>query len=323
MSPADELLDRTVRHQVGLLRYSNATVQKAVTLLARVEADVLAQLRSLDPQSYTFSRLETQLASVRQVQRQGYDQLAGLVSAEMDDLAAYEATFTARQAGQVLGATFDVPSRESIITAVNSRPFQGRFLREWMRGLDEDAGRRIRDAVRMGFVEGEGTRSIMQRVRGTRAAGYNDGILAINRRSAERVIRTAVNHTASRARNEVFNSNDLVSGVQWTSVLDSRTSIVCAGRDGKVYPKGSGPRPPAHPNCRSQITAVLDGFPPPERVTYEQWLRRQPTEVQNDVLGTARARAWRRGDVPLDRFVSKRGDTLTLQELAAKEGISL
>lgn len=320
---ADELLDRTVRHQVGLLRYSNATVSKILALLQRTESNILAQIREIEPESYTAGRLERQLAAIRETMRQGYDQLAGQVSADMDDLAAYEATFTARQMQQALGGAFDIPSRETIAAAVNSRPFQGRFLREWMAGLDEDAARRVRDAIRMGFVEGQSLRTMMQAIRGTSAAGYKDGILQINRRAAERVIRTAINHTASRAREEVYRSNSLVSGVQWTSVLDSRTSVICASRDGKVYPLDSGPRPPAHPNCRSQVTAVIRGMEPPERVTYEQWLRRQPTEVQNDVLGVTRARLWRKGEIPLDKFTTRAGDTLTLEELAKREGIQL
>jgi len=323
MSKADDLLDATVRHQIGILRLSNATSAKMLALLARVEADVLAQLRALDMDGITARRLDRQLEAVRLLYRQEYDRLNGILQADLDDLADYEAGFAARQLRATVGGAFDRPTRAVVVAAVNARPFQGRFLSEWMAGLGEDNGRRVRDAMRIGFVEGESLQQLIARIRGTRANGYRDGILEINRRAAERIVRTSINHTAARAREEAFRSSPLISAVQWVSVLDSRTSVVCAGRDGETYQIDSGPRPPAHFNCRSQITAVLDGFPPAERVTYEQWLKRQPTSVQNEVLGPSRAELWRNGDVPLDRFVDRKGEMWTLDELRRREKVDI
>lgn len=54
----------------------------------------------------------------------------------------------------------------------------------------------------------------------------------------------------------------------------------------------------------------------PARVNYEQFLRRQSREFQNEVLGVTKARLFRRGGLTLDRFVDRRGDELTLQQLA-------
>lgn len=53
----------------------------------------------------------------------------------------------------------------------------------------------------------------------------------------------------------------------------------------------------------------------PAKVTYEQWLRRQSTEFQNEVLGPTRASMWRQGAVPLDRFVDASGKKLSLEAL--------
>jgi SPP1 gp7 family putative phage head morphogenesis protein len=324
MTAANDLRDQTVSHQIGLLRLSNATVAKMLALLARTEADIVRQLRLVDPDSVIGRRLDAQIATVSRMYREAYDELTGTLVSDLADLAEYEAQYTARQLTRAVGTSFNVPTRSVVVAAANSRPFQGRFLREWMAGIGEDQGRRVRDAVRIGFVEGESLAQIVARVRGTRVAGFKDGILEIGRRSTERIVRTAITHTATRAREAAFASNgDLVRGVQWTSVLDGRTSLVCAARDGKEYPINEGPRPPAHPNCRSQITAVLDGLPPPDRTTYEEWLRRQSTEFQNEVLGPARARAWRSGEVPLGGFVDRKGQAWSLDELRRREGLDI
>ena len=54
-------------------------------------------------------------------------------------------------------------------------------------------------------------------------------------------------------------------------------------------------------------------------MTYSQFLRKQSVEFQEDVLGKTKARLFRLGKVNLRRFTDRRGDTLTLKELASRE----
>ena len=62
-------------------------------------------------------------------------------------------------------------------------------------------------------------------------------------------------HAANTSKEEVFKANP-IKQVEWISVLDGSTTDYCRGQDGKLYDVGSGPRPPAHYNCRS-ITRPL------------------------------------------------------------------
>lgn len=55
-------------------------------------------------------------------------------------------------------------------------------------------------------------------------------------------------------------------------------------------------------------------------ITYEQWLRRQPAGFQDDVLGVTKGKLFRRGKLPLDKFVDKQtGREFTIKELRKKE----
>jgi hypothetical protein len=54
-------------------------------------------------------------------------------------------------------------------------------------------------------------------------------------------------------------------------------------------------------------------------VTYQDWLKRQPKEVQDDILGVSKAQLFRKGDLPLDRFVDRAGHEYTLDELRQRE----
>lgn len=53
----------------------------------------------------------------------------------------------------------------------------------------------------------------------------------------------------------------------------------------------------------------------PARTTYQEWLKGQPAEIQDDILGPTRGKLFRDGGLTLDRFVSRQGDELTLDEL--------
>jgi SPP1 gp7 family putative phage head morphogenesis protein len=211
-------------------------------------------------------------------------------------------------------------------------------MREWLADLDKATYARVRDSIRIGYTEGRTTQQIIRDLRGTAKLGFKDGIFEINRRHAETVVRTAISHTANTSRNALYSANtDVIAEVQWVSTLDGRTSAICQARDGKTWPVDSGPRPPAHPNCRSSMTPVVKswrglnqtGLDAETRasmdgqvaanLTYGGWLKRQPASVQNDILGKTKGKLFRRGGVPVDRFVDYQGHEYTLKELRKRE----
>ena len=57
----------------------------------------------------------------------------------------------------------------------------------------------------------------------------------------------------------------------------------------------------------------------PGKVTYSEFLSRQTVQFQNDVLGITKATLFRKGGLPLDKFVNRQGKELTLNQLARTE----
>ena len=57
----------------------------------------------------------------------------------------------------------------------------------------------------------------------------------------------------------------------------------------------------------------------PARTTYQDWLKRQSAEFQDDVLGKARGKLFREGGLTLDTFVDRRGVAYTLSELTRRD----
>lgn len=79
----------------------------------------------------------------------------------------------------------------------------------------------------------------------------------------ETAIRTSSFDAINEARFSFFQSDELegfVEAMEYSAILDSRTTAICSELDGKVYPKNAeewnGYRPPNHFNCRSLLIPV-------------------------------------------------------------------
>jgi hypothetical protein len=359
----EQLRDADIGHQVDLQRYGNDVVRRIIALLNRVDPDLVAQitaaLEQLPPESFTVERLEQVLYSVRSLNAQAYQQVGAELTDELRKLTDYEAGYQFKLFRTVIPAQIvaqvDVAmvGIEQVYSAAMARPFQGRLLKEWAGTIEANRMTRIRDAIRIGYVENQTVSQIVQRIRGTRAKNYEDGIIQIDRRDAEAVARTAISHTAAFTRDRFLKANgDLIRAVVWTSTLDSRTSEGCRIRDGKEYTPDDAHKPIGHKipwlagpgalhwNCRSTSVPVtkswkelggadIESFSPstrasmdgqvPAETTYAAWLKKQSAGRQDDILGPMRGKLLRDGDLTLDRFYSDKGKYLSLDEMRQRD----
>ena len=152
-------------------------------------------------------------------------------------------------------------------------------------------------------------------------------------------VSTGVQHASSLSRFAVIADKFIAigAGYEWVSVIDGKTSAQCRALDGRRFDYGKGPLPPIHPNCRSHTvpffknkTAFLRGLlrragdgAIAAGETYYTWLQRQPKKFQIDVLGVARARAFRSGKISAKEFarlqLDKNFRPITLEELRTKK----
>lgn len=391
MTAQQDLLDATIRHQIGIRNFTSGEVRRVLTLLESVDRDLTRKLRERlagieRPVDFTSDAWRALLADVRQLRAVGMQRLRQQLTPTLTELAKVEADFEGRiaQASIPVELQFAAVDARQLRALVFQKPFEGRLLRQWYQSLAAADQRRLETALQLGIAQGESIQQITRRVAGTRARGFTDGALATTRRNAEAVVRTAVNHVSNSAREAFWLENpEFVSGMMWVSTLDGRTTPVCQARDGKVGPIGGKPlpddlpaarrlvpanaRPPAHVACRSLMVAVLDGVgivgrrpvvtdtrtrqrreidfraearrtgrpireirrewavqnvgTVPAKTTYDEFLRRQTTSFQDEVLGPTRGRLFRAGET-VDQFVDRAGNELTLDELAKTDPAS-
>ena len=338
MTLNERLQDEAIERAIYLQQYGNGLTDEVLALLREMENSIERKLRNTRGE-LTRRLLEAKLIDVRRIIAGGNKKLERLLLKRLRELTRIEGYWAAgslKVSLAELGATAIAvgvarPDIQALEAAINSRPFQGKLLKEWVKEFSEVQARSLRNAVRIGFAEGESIDQIVRRVVGTSRRGYRDGVFGAQRRSIEAIIRTAINHVATYARQEVYTQQaDLLKGVQWSSTLDGRTSAVCRARDGKVYPPKEGPRPPAHINCRSTIVPIAKGatalgLPPaarssidgyvPADLNYGDWLKGKPRDFVARVLGEKRAKLFLKGELPIDRFVNPRGRSYTLTEL--------
>lgn len=347
MATANEkLLDDAIEQALLRQGLSNSVARRIVNLLNKADVDLMAKitkaLEKLPPESFKVSRLESILKSVREINDAVYQQMLEETEKELKQIALFEVEHnTAAITSQIPAVVkFNTVSYSQVYAAAMSQPFQGRLLKDWFLTLSQSQMKSITDAISIGYVENETISQIVQRIIGTRALNYNDGVLQIKKRNAETIVRTAISHVSNYSRNQLYSENQsLIKGIKWVSTLDSRTSPICQARDGKIYPVDKVPAIPAHFNCRSSTVPVLKSWRElgidideasqstrasldgqvPDDMTYQDWLSKKPASFQDEVLGKTKGKLFRDGNLPLDRFVNRQGYEYTIEQLRARD----
>lgn len=280
-----EYLDAVLRHQIGLRRYTAGEVRRILRLIEKADQDLSAKIRKKladlagKPLDLTSKRLQKLLMDIKAAREALMKELRTDMRAALRDLSRAEAEFEAKVTQHTIPVAIDyaaVPAA-TLDAVINTKPFAGganaaRTLAQWFDGLRTTDQSRLIEAIQLGLTQGETVDQIMRRIAGTKAKQFTDGALAMTRRNAEAVARTAINHVSNAAREAFLQENeDIILGYQWVSTLDGRTSAICRARDGCVAAVGDkklpagvrrldppSARPPAHPNCRSTMVAVFD-----------------------------------------------------------------
>jgi SPP1 gp7 family putative phage head morphogenesis protein len=88
----------------------------------------------------------------------------------------------------------------------------------------------------------------------------------------ERYARTKHTEVMNRGRRDYFDSTGVITGYQFSAIMDSVTSEICAALDGKFFKNDElAPTPPLHFNCRSALVPITmyEQFTPTESIEIE------------------------------------------------------
>lgn len=168
-------------------------------------------------------------------------------------------------------------SPEYIAGIVQSKPWDGRLLKDHIANISQRRRAKLIQAVNVGIATGQTADQITRRILGASIGKRTPegrlirkgGVLDLARNEVDSLVKTYIAHVNGDINNKLLDDNaDLISKVMWISTLDERTTPICRPRDHKLYtvpdrqPIGhsyewlNGPGQ-AHWRCRSRGIAVI------------------------------------------------------------------
>lgn len=290
--PDGWMFDRIVEQQTYLERLARlegprlaASFRDAANRVANLTETFLNEIKGRGPedQPWTTVRYAEHVDRIAAVYREAAAALEVGGSELMLSVLRFEAEWQAKILFESLPVRVDLAKPPlAQLRAFAKAPIDGHNLADWSQGLGDSARAQAQQIIERGLMRGSGTSELTAEVRSA---------LSRTASQAETVVRTAISHASSGAR-EAFGlaNKSIVVGVRWVSVLDSRTSFQCAALSGKVFRLGEGPRPPAHFNCRSTVVML--------QRTARELLTGEHQEVTDAYLEDAGKRATASATVP-------------------------
>lgn len=343
---SDYLKQIATRHQVYLERLKAGSIKSWEKAVSDLEKAIIQVVKLIDDDSISsLSRrsLEKLLSKLQVAQEEVLVRHLSQFSDELEELANYEAGFEARSLKSAIDVEQVAVAKKAYQAALrNPLSTTGELLEPFISDWKRKEIKAVNDTVRKAWSEGWTVQELTQAIRGTKALGYSDGLVAGIGNRAKTVARTSIQHVASTARMQTLVENsDILDGYVWVSTLDGRTSQTCRSLDGKFFQFGKGPTPPIHPNCRSTMVPELndeydflreggtraskDG-PVDSDLSYYEWLKTQSPEFQDSALGPARGQLFREGGLSAEKFaklnLGRNFQPLTLEEMRKLEPLA-
>lgn len=336
------LTDFAIRYQVLLERLKASEVRSFEQVFFDIDKsvrDILLLLAADDIGNVTRKELTTILSELRDASQALLYQSLDTLDSKLKEIAHQAAEFEHKSLSTVIKASIRVASAEDAYQQALAQPISatGELLRPFLKDWADGEVKRLNNVVQRAWGEGWTNQQAVQAIRGTKRLNFKDGILATSRRNAEAILRTSIQHVATQGRMAVWEKNkDIVSKYRWVSTLDSKTTPICRSLDGKEFPRGQGPTPPAHIGCRSAIVAVVDPslgldfldqgatrsaeFGPVDAdLTYYEWLKQQTPQFQDIAIGKTRGLLLREGGLSADQFadlnLGRNFEPLSLDEM--------
>lgn len=340
-----DAVDTAVRHEVHVQRYASGLGRDLGDRVVVADEIAVAAIRDMDAE-LTEMGIRAVNKMVEGIQTKGIvavSKASAFALRQLEGFGDYEARFQTRalKARMRKGKALLLDAGEAYGQALMMPiPATGRMLERYVIDWSAAEVRNVGDAIRRGWANGLSNQQLVAQIRGTKARGYKDGLVAITRRNAEMVARTAVSHVANTARNETYAANaDVLSGWRFLATLDNRTTSRCRSLDQTIWKLGEGPRLPLHPGERSTPMPELDAeyawlsdggtraargpsgrtSDVPAEQTYYAWLKNQPAEFQDTAIGPERAQLLRDGGLSAEKFaklnLGRNFEPLTLDEM--------
>lgn len=189
-----------------------------------------------------------------------------------------------------VGGSFDrlpVQALESLA----GRMSDGSPIRDRLLELGREAADRAEQTLFTGLAQGKNPRVVGKEIADS---------VELSRADATRIARTETMQAYRDAHLQTYKSAG-VTKYRRLAARSSRTCAVCLALDGQIDDVENGF--PVHPNCRCTCIPIVEGAELPPVEDPDVWLRKQPKETQEAILGKKGAELFRKGQTKLSDYV--------------------
>ena len=226
-SMADAYIDIAIKRQAILERLKSGEVADFAGEIRKLERLIRRTLFELDDDFSSLSRtkLNNLLRLLGRDQGAIFDRAVKVFLQRQSKLAAVtmnQELIDLDNTVDLRGTRLNKFTRKQVFKKVVQRPLStnGDLLEPWLKKFTEDEKARVSNAIRLGHSQGLTNQQMVQRLIGTKANKFKDGILQTTRRNAATVVRTSVQHVASSARQETWEANkDIARGYEFVATL--------------------------------------------------------------------------------------------------------
>ncbi|EZQ10748.1 minor capsid protein [Acinetobacter sp. Ver3] len=329
---------------------SNAQLQRLAELLEDLSESERNALKSLNFGSK--AKASKRIEEIKSILNEWFTSIDVDLTEKFEksalELAIYEATYTAKLAGE----TAAVIGGAEALKSAQKAPFAGGALVDYLfADMAETLRKKVEYVIRDGIQQGLTNQQIALKIKGRKSLDYKDGILEASRQSIERQVRTARSHISNAIYIDTYKALGFTH-VKVVATLDGRTCKYCASIDGHVFAIDDPKRPrfPVHPHNRTTYVGCdADGnvlgkrpfvaddrkvkdIPKDQRdgeigqvdanTSYPEWFAKQDEFFQRKWLGKSNYLLYKEGKYPIEKFadpLNKRGYTLAELEEMDKE----
>lgn len=147
--------------------------------------------------------------------------------------------------------------RPEFIQAAVFMPIEGEMFSDRIWTNKEKLVKKLRSEIERGMIQGDSIDKMARRIRRTFGSSAYE---------SKRLMRTEMARCMAMAQDKIYKESGVVKQILFDATLDQKTSDICEKHDGHLYDiESDNPKPPLHPNCRSCIVPVVDGWSPTKK----------------------------------------------------------
>lgn len=246
LNPAE--LKRFKTQQKGYLEYMDSLVKKGANL-----GDYEAKIKELSGKAYVTRLQELQYNLNTQIMTLTGEQEVKLKDVMKESyLQGYFKSVYEVQKGLGMGMSFSVPNTDDVEKVLKTN-WNGNNYSKSIWSNKEKLTNWLGTDLPRHFAAGSSNQNIAKDLAKKLDTNYSNAL---------RLARTEVNHISNQSTMDAYKASRVVDKYEILATLDSRTSEICQGMDGRLFnvkdAKVALNMPPFHPNCRTTTIPYIE-----------------------------------------------------------------